>query len=67
MHQEVRQTRMKELSESISSQRETIQFLQQQKVKFSNTEKNLEAEINKLKHLGRKHEEEKAGIKAATA
>jgi hypothetical protein len=48
VHQEVRQTRMKELSESISSQRETIQFLQQQKVKFSNTEKFLEAaEINK--------------------
>lgn len=48
VHQEVRQTRMKELSESILSQKETIQFLQQQKVKYSNTEKFLEAaEINK--------------------
>ena len=48
VHQEVRQTRIKELSESILSQKETIQFLQQQKVKYSNTEKFLEAaEINK--------------------
>lgn len=39
---------MKELSENISSQRETIQFLQQQKLKYSNAEKFLEAaEINK--------------------
>ena len=48
VHQEVRQTQMKELSESISSQKETVQFLQQQKAKYSNVEKFLEAaEINK--------------------
>ena len=48
VHQKVRQTRIIELAESISSQKETVQFLQQQKVKYSNTEKYLEAaEINK--------------------
>ena len=48
VHKEARQTRIKELSESILSQKETIQFLKQQEVKYSNTEKILEAaESNK--------------------
>ena len=48
VRQEVREARIIELSEGISSQVETIKFLQQQKVKYSNTEKFLEAaEINK--------------------
>ena len=47
VRQEVREARIIKLSEGISSQVETIKFLQQQKVKYSNTEKFLEAsEIN---------------------
>ena len=46
--QEVREARMIELTENISSQEEAIKFLQQQKTKYSNTEKFLEAaEITK--------------------
>ena len=46
--QDVRQNQIKELSEGIVSQKETIQLLQQQKVKYTNAEKFLEpAEINK--------------------
>ena len=48
VHQEVREARMTELTENISSQTEAIKFLQQQKAKYSNTEKFLEAaEITK--------------------
>ena len=45
---EVREARMIELTENISSQEEAIKFLQQQKTKYSNTDKFLEAaEITK--------------------
>jgi hypothetical protein len=43
VHQDVRQAQIKELSEGILRQKETINFLQQQTVKYSNTEKFLEA------------------------
>lgn len=48
VRQEVREARMVELTENISSQSEAIKFLQQQKTKYSNTETFLEAaEITK--------------------
>ena len=50
----------KELSESISSQKETAQFLQQQKVQYSNTEK---CQRNEIESTSSKKETKNGGVR----